>query len=76
MYFDIDEDEDYYNGAIEAATTLSGAVVVFLLPFINVNWGKWGNLAIVIMSGLTSVLLALMGITGHIWMAYIGKLPS
>ena len=57
---------------MEAATTLTGALVVFLIGFVNVDWKVWGNLAIVLMTGFTSILLYIMGITHNIWMAYSG----
>ena len=50
-----------------------GSLVVFILGHVNIDWTKWGNLAIVIMTGLTSLLLYLMGITTQIWVAYAGK---
>ena len=71
MYSFLDGDEAY-NGAVEAATTLSGALVVFIYGFISVDWQRWGNLAIVVMTGFTSVLLYIMGITYNIWVAYVG----
>ena len=67
-----DEENESWNGAIEAATTFTGAVVVFAVKFLDVNWEKWGSVAIVSMTGLTSILLFLMGTTSEIWMAYIG----
>jgi len=66
------DDTEDYNGAVEAATTLTGSLVVFILGHVNIDWTKWGNLAIVIMTGLTSLLLYLMGITTQIWVAYAG----
>ena len=59
---------------MEAATTLTGALVVFLIGFVNVDWKVWGNLAIVLMTGFTSILLYMMGITHDIWMAYSGNI--
>ena len=67
------DDKESYNGAVEAATTLTGALVVFLIGFVNINWKVWGNLAIVLMTGFTSILLYIMGISDNIWMAYSGK---
>ena len=72
LYSISDGGDESYNGAVEAATTLSGALVVFIYGFINLNWQRWGNLAIVLMTGFTSVLLYIMGITYNIWVAYAG----
>ena len=72
FFFLFTDDKEAYNGAVEAATTLTGALVVFLIGFVNVDWKVWGNLAIVLMTGFTSILLYIMGITHNIWMAYSG----
>lgn len=72
LWHAIPNDSEDYNGAVEAATTLTGSLVVFILGYVTIDWTKWGNLAIVIMTGLTSLLLYLMGITTQIWMAYAG----
>ena len=72
FFFLFIDDKEAYNGAVEAATTLTGALVVFLIGFVNVDWKVWGNLAIVLMTGFTSILLYIMGITHNIWMAYSG----
>ena len=74
VLFFLSDDKEAYNGAVEAATTLTGALVVFIIGFVNVDWKVWGNLAIVLMTGFTSILLYMMGITHDIWMAYSGKI--
>ncbi len=59
---------------MEAATTLLGAIVVFAVGFLNINWKKvWGDVAIVTVAAVSSILLYVMSITDEIWVAYIGK---
>ena len=64
--------EDIYNGAVEAAATLLGAVNVFIVGFLPINWVKWGDLAIIFVASVSALLLYLMSQTEQIWMAYIG----
>jgi hypothetical protein len=51
---------------------LLGAVSVFAIGFLQVDWSKWGDWSIVFVTGLASGLLYLMSGTDHIWVAYIG----
>ena len=58
---------------MEAAATLLGAINVFAVGFVSVNWVKWGDFAIIIVAGLSAFLLYLLSITGEIWVAYVGQ---
>ena len=62
------------NGAVEAATTLFGAITVFLVSFITLDWKVWGNVTIIIVNGISALSLYLMGVIDEIWVAYIGYL--
>ena len=62
------------NGAIEAATTLSGAISVFMVSLIPIDWTKWGNVSMICCNGTSALLLYFMGVTNDIWVAYIGYL--
>ena len=67
-------DNEIYNGAVEAATTLLGAIVVFFVGFLKINWREiWADVAIVSVAAISSILLYVMSITTEIWVAYIGK---
>ena len=66
--------EESLNGAVEAATTLSGAITVFLVSFITLDWKVWGNVTIIIINGTSALSLYLMGVMDEIWVAYIGYL--
>ena len=49
-----------------------GAVNVFIVGFLPINWVKWGDLAIIFVASVSALLLYLMSQTEQIWMAYIG----
>ena len=66
--------EESLNGAVEAATTLCGAITVFLVSFITLDWKVWGNVTIIIVNGISALSLYLMGVIDEIWVAYIGYL--
>ena len=70
---DFSESGEIYNGAVEAAATLLGAINVFLVGFAPINWVKWGDVAIVVVATISAFLLYLMGTTDEIWTAYVGK---
>ena len=64
---------EIYNGAVEAAATLLGAINVFIVGFVSVNWVKWGDAAIVVVAAVSAFLLYMMGTTDEIWVAYVGQ---
>ncbi len=63
-----------YNGLIEAAATLLGAVTVLAVGYLPTNWSRWGDLGITLVALCSGLLLFFMSITEEIWVAYIGKL--
>eukprot|EP00095_Tigriopus_kingsejongensis_P003036 maker-scaffold1070_size64748-snap-gene-0.13 protein:Tk03036 transcript:maker-scaffold1070_size64748-snap-gene-0.13-mRNA-1 annotation:"hypothetical protein DAPPUDRAFT_59074" len=64
--------QNIYNGAIEAITTLCGALIVALVGLIDIPWQKIGDYAILVISILGGVVLAVMSQSNSIWVAYIG----
>ena len=58
------------NGGIEAAATLGGAVVAFLLSFLRARWTVIREMLLGMLSLLDAVLLYMMARTGSIWVAY------
>ena len=66
-------DIEIYNGYIESGTALLGALAVFSIGFVQVNWSKFGDLCIVIVSLLSGIILFFMSGTEYIWFGYIGK---
>ncbi len=67
------EEGEIYNGAVEATTTLLGALFVFAVGFLPVRWDKFGDYAILAVSILGGVILIGMGRTEAIWFAYVGE---
>ncbi|XP_023340838.1 thiamine transporter 1 [Eurytemora carolleeae] len=65
---------ELYNGAVEAATTLTGAALAFMFGFLHLNWSLIGEITVAIISVLDAVVLYMMAEAGSIWTAYIGYL--
>ena len=65
-------DDKIYNGYVEAATTLLGALAVSFIGLIRVDWVKVGDLAALLVSIVSGVLLFVIARTENIWMGYIG----
>ena len=60
-----------YNGAVEAASTLAGAVAAFCIMFTKLNWDIFGEIFIGFVSVVDSVLLVTMAMTQSIWLCYV-----
>ena len=60
-----------FNGGVEAATTLVGAGLAFILGFTKFNWSLLGEGTLAIISILDAAVLYLMANTTDIWTAYI-----
>ncbi|XP_023665778.1 reduced folate transporter-like isoform X1 [Paramormyrops kingsleyae] len=65
------ENTKVYNGAVEAASTLLGAMTSFVASFVKIRWSLWSELVIGIITALQASLLFLMGTTDSIWACYI-----
>lgn len=65
------KEEETYNGAVEATAQILGAVAAFLVGFLTIDWGRWGEIFLGIGSLLEAVLLYLMATTDIIWVCYI-----
>lgn len=63
-------DNPYY-GAVEAASTLLGALSSFATMYVKANWDIYGELLMGIVSLIDSVLLVTMALTANIWIAYV-----
>jgi len=68
------ETSELFNGGVEAATTLVGAGLAFVLGFTKFNWSVLGEGTLAIISVLDAVILYLMATTSDIWTAYVGYL--
>ncbi|XP_072020041.1 thiamine transporter 2-like isoform X2 [Amphiura filiformis] len=61
---------DVYNGAVEAASTLAGALAAFCVMFLKLNWNIWGEILLGFVSVADSILLVSMATTNNIWLCY------
>jgi len=59
---------------VEAATTLTGAALAFVLGFLHLNWSLMGEVTIALISILDAVVLYMMAEAEGLWTAYIGYL--
>ncbi|KAG9349452.1 hypothetical protein JZ751_027895 [Albula glossodonta] len=69
--FPVSENQRVYNGAVEAASTLLGAITSFAAGFVKIRWNLWSELVIGIDTALQAGLLLLMGTTDNIWVCYV-----
>ena len=65
-------DDKIYNGYVEAATTLLGALAVSFTGVIRVDWVKVGDFVTLFISIVSGVLLFVIARTENIWIGYIG----
>lgn len=67
-----DSGEDIYNGAVEAVTTLTGALTVLTVGFVQINWKRFGDFGIIGVAFIGGILLITMSLANNIWFAYFG----
>lgn len=65
------ESKNVYNGGVEAASTLLGAIASFSAGFVKIRWTLWSELVIGVITALQAGLLLLMGTTENIWVCYV-----
>ncbi|KAF3848038.1 hypothetical protein F7725_021066 [Dissostichus mawsoni] len=65
-----------YNGAVEAACSLVGAVAAFSVGHLKVTWAVWGELALGLFSAVATGAVFLMALTSSIWACYAGYIAS
>ncbi|KAM3857007.1 reduced folate transporter [Diretmus argenteus] len=65
------ENKNVYNGGVEAASTLLGAMTSFMAGFVKIRWNVWSELVIGGITALQAGLLLLMGTTDNIWVCYV-----
>ncbi|XP_064322938.1 thiamine transporter 1 isoform X2 [Phalacrocorax carbo] len=59
-----------YNGAVEAVSTLLGAVAVFVVGHIKTSWAMWGEVALALFSFLIAAAVYIMDTVRNIWVCY------
>ncbi|XP_062853716.1 reduced folate transporter [Trichomycterus rosablanca] len=65
------EQKHVYNGGVEAASTLLGAITSFAAGFVKIRWKVWSELVIGVITAAQAGMLLLMHLTGDIWTCYI-----
>ncbi|KAL2302637.1 hypothetical protein Nmel_010066 [Mimus melanotis] len=60
-----------YNGGIDAASTLLGAVASFAAGYMKIRWTLWSELVIGVVTAFQAGLLLLMNSTTNIWLCYV-----
>ncbi|XP_060888673.1 thiamine transporter 1 [Labrus mixtus] len=63
-------DYEIYNGYVETASTLLGALAALLVGYLPVSWSLWGELALCVMSLLMAVCVFVMDMLKNIWLCY------
>ncbi|OWK63883.1 Thiamine transporter 1 [Lonchura striata] len=61
---------DIYNGAVEAASTLLGAVAVVVVGHIKTSWAMWGEVALALFSFLIAAAVYVMDTVHNMWVCY------
>uniref|UniRef100_A0A8C2U2T0 Solute carrier family 19 member 2 n=1 Tax=Coturnix japonica TaxID=93934 RepID=A0A8C2U2T0_COTJA len=61
---------EIYNGGVEAASTLLGAVAVFVVGHIKTSWAMWGEVALALFSFLIAAAVYIMDTVHNIWVCY------
>ncbi|KAI4900091.1 hypothetical protein NFI96_027151 [Prochilodus magdalenae] len=64
------KDFEIYNGYVETASTLLGALAAFGVGFVKVPWAVWGELALSIFSVVIAVAVYLIYRVKNIWVCY------
>ncbi|XP_068101374.1 reduced folate transporter isoform X2 [Hyperolius riggenbachi] len=60
-----------YNGGVDAASTLLGAITSFGAGYLKIRWNLWSELVIGSVTALQAGLLILMNTTTNIWVCYL-----
>nr|XP_020640604.1 thiamine transporter 1 isoform X2 [Pogona vitticeps] len=61
---------EIYNGGVEAASTLLGAVAVFAVGHIKTSWATWGEITLAIFSLFITAAVYIMDTVRNIWVCY------
>ncbi|XP_056390262.1 reduced folate transporter isoform X2 [Hyla sarda] len=60
-----------YNGGVDAASTLLGAITSFSAGYVKIRWSLWSELVIGVVTAFQAGLLMLMNSTSNIWVCYV-----
>uniref|UniRef100_A0A4W3J533 Solute carrier family 19 member 2 n=1 Tax=Callorhinchus milii TaxID=7868 RepID=A0A4W3J533_CALMI len=59
-----------YNGMVEAASALLGAVAAFHVSYSKISWSTWGEVALGLFSLVNAAVLYMMDTIRNIWVCY------
>ncbi|VDM98951.1 unnamed protein product [Thelazia callipaeda] len=62
---------DTYNGLTECANTLIGALISFVVQYINVNWIAYGEHILFVTSAVIAILLIVLSYTKMVHISYV-----
>ncbi|XP_070345123.1 reduced folate transporter isoform X2 [Equus asinus] len=62
---------EVYNGGVDAASTLLGAITSFAAGFVTIRWALWAELVIAGVTAVQAGLIFLMYSTRSIWLCYV-----
>ncbi|XP_023218399.1 thiamine transporter 1-like [Centruroides sculpturatus] len=61
-----------YNGAVEATSTILGAIAVYLVSFFSLNLFLFGNAILGLVTIIDAIFLIFMSWIENIWICYVG----
>lgn len=64
------DNQRVYNGGVDAASTLLGAIASFAAGYLKIRWALWSALVIGVVTAIQAGLLLFMNTTGNIWLCY------
>lgn len=64
------KENDIYNGFVESASTLCGALAALTVGYIHCDWSLYGELFLTVVCLLDGACIFLMAETSNIWIAY------
>ncbi|XP_067896788.1 thiamine transporter 1-like [Heterodontus francisci] len=65
------QNSQIYNGMVEAASALLGAVAAFVVGYVKMSRSIWGEVALLVFSLVIAVVVFLMDTVRSIWVCYI-----
>ncbi|XP_030065204.1 reduced folate transporter [Microcaecilia unicolor] len=69
--YPIKDNRKVYNGGVDAAATLLGAITSFAAGYLKIRWKLWSELVIGLITAFQAALLFLMNTTSNIWVCYV-----
>ncbi|KAM3715722.1 Folate-like transporter [Dirofilaria immitis] len=63
-------DTNSLNGFAEATYTATAAILILILGQVKVNWDKWGELMLIIISSIDTIILIIYSRAQSIWIMY------